>query len=173
MLHNFPIKILLNSTHYYFSFDILIIFFEFVAAKNFITKACIRNLKSHKVSVWMYEKCKFSWVLFDLNVLTSKIEISITMFPNFMMNVLLKSPHHYLSIGMFFIFFECVGLWNFTTKGCVCNLKYRRFLISIYRYWYQTYKYWNFDGFECTHVILWNLWKYTFEKFDKYFFEQY
>ena len=68
----------------------------------------------------------------DLNASTSKISISVNMFPNFVTKILLKSTSKCLSNDMFIIFFGYVVVKISIMEDYVPELKYNRNLIEFY-----------------------------------------
>ena len=99
-------QIFLKSTCDGLSNDILIIFFGYVVAKNFIIKDCVPTLKYYWNLIKVCENSIFHYFFIDLNAPASKIQISLNMSPNFMTKILLKSTYDGLSNDILIIFFE-------------------------------------------------------------------
>ena len=105
MYPNFVTNFLLESTSKCLSNDMFIIFFGYVVVNNLIIKDCVLNIKLHRNLIEFYENCIFHGFLMDLNALTSKIQISASMSPNFVIRIFSESSREGLSNDIIIIFF--------------------------------------------------------------------
>ena len=121
---NFMTHILLKSTCDGLSNDILIVFFGYVVAKDFIIEDCIPTLTYYSNLIKLCENSLFHYFFIDLNAPSSKIQISLSVSPNFMTKILLKSTFDGLSNDILIIFFGYVVAKIFIFEDCVPTLKY-------------------------------------------------
>jgi len=133
--------ILLKSTCDGLSNDILIVFFGYVVAKDFIIEDCIPTLTYYSNLIKLCENSLFHYFFIDLNAPSSKIQISLSVSPNFMTKILLKSTCDGLSDDILIIFFGYVVAKIFIFEDCVPTLKYYWNLIkpcenSIFHYFF-------------------------------------
>ena len=105
MSSNFVTKISMKSTSKCLPNDMFIIFFGYVVVKISIMEDYVPELKYNRNLIEFYENCIFHEFQMDLNASTSKIQISASMSPNFVIQILLKSTAKCLSNDMFIIFF--------------------------------------------------------------------
>ena len=108
MYPNFMTKFLLESTSKCLSNDMFIIFFGYVVVNNLIMKDCVLDMKLHRNWIEFHENCIFHGFLMNLNALTSKIQISASMSPNFVIRIFSGSTRDGLSNDIIIIFFGCV-----------------------------------------------------------------
>ena len=134
MSPNVVTKILLKSTSQCLPNDMFIIFFGYMVVKISIMEDYVPDLKYNRNLIKFYKSCIliFHEFLMNLNASTSKISISVSMSPNFVIKSLLKSSSKCLSNNMFIIFFRYVVVKISIMEDYVPELKYNRNLIEFY-----------------------------------------
>ena len=122
-LTEFLTKILLKSIIVLLLKYIFLVFFRKVDTNNFTIEDYISHLKSHQNLIEFYEYWTFHDFLFFLNASSSKIQISLSIFPKlFVTKILSKSITHCISNDIFFLFFGYVVTKDFTIKDYVPHL---------------------------------------------------
>ena len=119
-------QILLKSIAKCVSYDMFIIFFGYVIAKNLIVQDCIQNMAWRLNLIEFYKKSIFHGFCMKLNASTLKIQISGSKFPNFVIQFLLKSTTKCLSNDVFIIFFGYVVVNNSILEDCFPNMKWHQ-----------------------------------------------
>ena len=132
MSPNFVTKFLLKSTSKCLPNDMFIIFFGYVVLKISIMEDYVPELNYNENLIEFYENCIFHAFLMNLNASTSKSQISASMSPNFVIQILLKSTAKCLSNDMFIIFFGYVVAKISIMEDYVSELKYNRNVIEFY-----------------------------------------
>ena len=132
MFPNFVTKFLLKSTSKCLPNDMFIRFFGYVVLKISIMEDYVPELNYNENLIEFYENCIFHAFLMNLNALTSKIQISASMPPNFVIHILLKSTAKCLSNDMFIIFFGYAVAKFSIMEDYVSELKYNRNVIEFY-----------------------------------------
>ena len=132
MSPNFVTKFLLKSTSKCLPNVMFIIFFGFVVLKISVMEDYVPELNYNENLIEFYENCIFHAFLMNLNALTSKSQISASMSPNFVIQILLKSTAKCLSNDMFIIFFGYVVAKISIMEDYVSELKYNRNVIEFY-----------------------------------------
>ena len=92
----------------------------------------VPELNYNENLIEFYENCIFHAFLMNLNASTSKSQISASMSPNFVIQILLKSTAKCLSNDMFIIFFGYVVVKISIMEDYVSELKYNRNVIEFY-----------------------------------------
>ena len=132
MFPNFVTKFLLKSTSKCLPNDMFIRFFGYVVLKISIMEDYVPELNYNENLIEFYENCIFHAFLMNLNASTSKSQISASMSPNFVIQILLKSTAKCLSNDMFIIFFGYVVVKISIMEDYVSELKYNRNVIEFY-----------------------------------------
>ena len=111
-----------KSTDKSLSKDMLIIFFGCLIAKILTIQLCIFCLKFFQNLIKVYEYVnlhEISRFLCDFIALTSKIQITVTMCPNFVIIIFCESADDFLSNDMLIIFFGCLVATIFIIQFCI------------------------------------------------------